>query len=78
MATHSSISVWTEEPGRLQSMGSQTVGHNYATTTSLIVSTLSLVQEKSIPNRFENYWQVQFLPILIFSCNTCLIWDIFL
>ena len=32
MATHSSILAWkipwTEEPGRLQSMGSQSVGHN--------------------------------------------------
>ena len=32
MATHSSIlawkTPWTEEPGRLQSMGSQRVGHN--------------------------------------------------
>ena len=32
MATHSSIlarrSLWTEEPGGLQSMGSQRVGHN--------------------------------------------------
>ena len=26
MATHSSILAWTEEPGRLQSMGSQRVG----------------------------------------------------
>ena len=37
MATHSSILVWrilwTEEPGRLQSMGSQRVGHNWATLT---------------------------------------------
>ena len=35
MATHSSILawriLWTEEPGRLQSMGSQRVGHNWAT-----------------------------------------------
>ena len=35
MATHSSILVWkipwTEEPGRLQSMGSQRVGHDLAT-----------------------------------------------
>ena len=35
MATHSSIlawiSPWIEEPGRLQSMGSQRVGHNWAT-----------------------------------------------
>ena len=28
MATHSSILAWTEEPGGLQSMGSQRVGHN--------------------------------------------------
>ena len=32
MATHSSILawriLWTEEPGRLQSMGSQSVGHD--------------------------------------------------
>ena len=34
MATHSSICAWripqTEEPGRLQSMGSQRVGHDLA------------------------------------------------
>ena len=37
MATHSSVLAWripwTEEPGRLQSMGSQRVGHNWATNT---------------------------------------------
>ena len=37
MATHSSIlawrSPWTEEPDRLQSMGSQKVGHDWATNT---------------------------------------------
>ena len=37
MATHSSILAWripwTEEPGRLQSMGSQRVGHDRATNT---------------------------------------------
>ena len=27
MAPHSSTLAWTEEPGRLQSMGSQRVGH---------------------------------------------------
>ena len=39
MATHSSIPAWkipwTEEPGRLQSMGSQRVGHDWATSLSL-------------------------------------------
>ena len=37
MATHSSVLVWrspwTEDPGGLQSMGSQRVGHNRATNT---------------------------------------------
>ena len=36
MATHSSILAWiipwTKEPGRLQSMGSQRVGHNWVTS----------------------------------------------
>ena len=39
MATHSSILVWKiswmEEPGRLQSMGSQRVGHDWVTSLSL-------------------------------------------
>ena len=39
MATHSSILAWkipwTEDPGRLQSMGSQRVGHDWATSLSL-------------------------------------------
>ena len=38
MATHSSILAWkipwTEEHGRLQSMGSQRVGHDWATSLS--------------------------------------------
>ena len=38
MATHSSTLAWkiprTEEPSRLQSMGSQRVGHHEATNTS--------------------------------------------
>ena len=39
MATHSNILAWripwTEEPGRLQFMGSQRVGHDWATSLSL-------------------------------------------
>ena len=38
MATHSSILAWrvswTEKPGVLQSMGSQKVGHDWATNTT--------------------------------------------
>ena len=43
MATHSSIVAWeipwTEEPGGLQSMGSQRVGHDGATSLSLFTFT---------------------------------------
>ena len=43
MATHSSILAWkiswTKEPGGLQSMGSQRVGHDWATNTYLLMET---------------------------------------
>ena len=38
MAIHASIlwrSLWTEEPGRLQSMGLQRVRHEWATNTNI-------------------------------------------
>ena len=42
MATHSSIPAWeipwTEEPGGLQSMGSQRMEHNLATKSAYIVN----------------------------------------
>ena len=34
---------WTEEPGRLQSMGSQRVGHDWVTSLSLSLSTIPCV-----------------------------------
>ena len=44
MATHSSTLAWRipwmEEPGRLQSMGSQRVGHDWATSLSFSLSPL--------------------------------------
>ena len=49
MVTHSSILAWripwTEEPGGLQSMGSQRVGHDQAT------STFSFTDEEAEPQR---------------------------
>ena len=43
MATHSSVLAWkipwTEEPGRLQPMGSQRVAHDWATSLSLFTFT---------------------------------------
>ena len=48
MATYSSILAWRipwiEEPGRLQSTGSQRVGHDWGTSLSLSQRTLYLVQ----------------------------------
>ena len=44
MATHSSILAWripcTEEPGGLQSMGLQRVGHDRATSQDLLINIL--------------------------------------
>ena len=50
MATHSSILAWKkipwmEEPGRLQSMGSQRVRHNWATSLSFFLSFFTLPSE---------------------------------
>ena len=49
MATHSSILDWKipgmEEPGRLQSMGSQKVGHECATS---LLQTLKWLEEKPV------------------------------
>ena len=53
MATHSSTLAWkipwTEEPGRLQSMGLQRVGHNWA--TSLHFTSLPVVKPQSFHSR---------------------------
>ena len=46
MATHSSTLAWKipwmEEPGRLQSMGSQRAGHDWVTSLHLIVDILNI------------------------------------
>ena len=50
MVTHSSILAWritwTEEPGRLQSMGSQRVGHDWVTLISLHCASLDLTSQR--------------------------------
>ena len=57
MAAHSSTFAWkipwTEEPGRLQSVGLQRVGHDWKTWTSLVAQTvkrLSTMQETWVPS----------------------------
>ena len=58
MTTHSSILAWgipwLEEPGRLQSTGSQRVGHNW--TTSLHFPICKTSQEKPIRSCYWNNW----------------------
>ena len=55
MATHSSTLAWKipwmEEPKRLQSMGSQRVGHDRATSLSLSI-TIYEKEYKILQNRF--------------------------
>ena len=52
MATHSSILAWRipwmEEPGRLQSTGSQRVGHDWATSPSPSLEKTWMVQKERI------------------------------
>ena len=56
MTTHSSILAWripwTEEPGRLQSSGIQTVRHSWATNTSL-----QATEREAIKRRAYVYWK---------------------
>ena len=62
MATHSSIFAWkipwTEKPGRLQSMESQRIGHNWATSFSLLLehSGSVVIQSLSHVRLFETPW----------------------
>ena len=55
MATHSSILAWEipwpEKPGRLQSMGSQRVGHNLVTKQQQQQMLISKGKNPLLPNR---------------------------
>ena len=78
MATHSSILAWrigwTEEPGRLQSMGSQRVGHNQASYTHThflwasqitvlpLVPLGGTVHGAKLPRALSHYQVLHFLP----------------
>ena len=78
MATHSSILAWkipwTEEPGRLQSMGSQRVGHDWATSVHF---TSSVIRVSSAYLRLLIF----LLAILIPACDSvnpafCMIYSV--
>ena len=72
MATHSSILAWkipwTEEPGRLQPMGSQRVGHDWVTVSFTIYFTNG-----------DFFWCLIILFVImscLFLLDTCL-WELF-
>ena len=67
MATHSSILAWTEEPGGLQSMGSQRVRHNWATNT-LIFFTKARVWGFPLPIPTTSTTTYQPMPQGTVSC----------
>ena len=60
MATHSSIFAWKipwmEEPGRLQSKGSQRVGHDWVTSLSLSLPTEPLQKPQGLPFSRRSAW----------------------
>ena len=63
MALHSSILAWSipwrEEPGRLQSMGLQRLGHNWATEHPPIQEALGLLHYKSQHKRIPRSSNLQ-------------------
>ena len=69
MATHSSILVWriswTEEPGGLQSMGSQRVGQDWVTNTQFSLFFYHQ-SHQGIPNTFPYYFK--FMCSALYTC----------
>ena len=79
MATHSSIpawrigeSLWTEEPGRLQSMELQRVGHDQATKHTAHSAWGEVILHCSFDLHFSNNLWIIFLAICMFSLGKCL------
>ena len=78
MAPHSSILAWripwTEEPGRLQSMGSQRAGHDWATNTHTHTHThthrcSAIIQGNLLPKEEKNkFWDT--IKCLSYSIQT--------
>ena len=66
---------WMEEPGRLQSMGWQRVGHNWATSLTLMFSTqiFSVVQLLSHIRLFATSWSVACQAFLSFIISWSLL-----
>ena len=73
MATHSSILAWripwAEEPGRLQSMGLQRIGHNLVIKQQQMCFTLGWVWKPRIPfKKKKEKKNFGFIPASGWSC----------
>ena len=70
MATHSSILAWRiprmEEPGRLQSMGSQRVGHDWVTSLSFLMYAYTRTLTQCI-------WMYEFASVATGVCFSLLV-----
>ena len=70
MATHSTILVWeipwTGEPGGLQAMGSQRVGHDCAATHSL---NLAIVDGMTLPTK-GHLVKAMVFPVVMYGCES--------
>ena len=78
MAPHSRILAWkipwTEEPGRLQSMGLQRAGHNWATSLSLSIPCLNFQGfpiEFRIKSRLLTMAYMVWIVFIFHHCPSC-------
>ena len=75
MATHSSIPAWripwTEEPGRLQSMGLQRAGHDQVTNTFIFIAELQNRPPRDISTWYVDYFMLKAMETLRFKRNHC-------
>ena len=78
MTTHFSILAWKipwlEKPGRLQSMGSQTVGHDWATSLSSL-SSLSRTPKHTSPSPLRKIEHQRGFFKIIMPFNVFNIWE---
>ena len=78
MATHSGIFAWkipwTEEPGRLQSMGSQRVRHYWATSLFMFNCIPCLPPETSYTQTVHGIYKLLPTVFLKRNCNNVYIW----
>ena len=80
MATHFSILAWRipwmEEPGRLQSTGSQRVRHGWATSLSFTFTFMNREAEKGSPHRGSEKEKLALINYFIIIWTKCLETDV--